>query len=861
MVRAVSLIGAAGVLLVAVASPAAPVEAEPAPLGSLFDNTAFTPADGSASADFDWRGHGYPGAGLAAAGWTPGAHVVVNGTDYTLPGGPHGRPDNVVADGQKVALAGEGDALGFLAATSPGPDGDTTASVAASGTGTVTYSDGSTSAYTLEVPHWENSPANDAVAAVSIPASRTTGDASNLVNLYAVTVPLSRGKTVTSVTLPAAPRPALPQTCPSAAGPASAPALHIFAMSVRDTSRSQDGRTAWTGSWAASLAPPRGITRPEVWENQTVRMAVSPHTAGSKVRLRFGNTFSPVPVTLGRVTLATRSTGASAAGPPVNVTFGGSASVTMAAGAEAYSDPVSLPVVADQDLLVSVYLPGVVSTAPLHSYALATSFASAAGSGDHTAEADGGSYTKKFQRWTLLTGADVDTGGNPGTVVALGDSQTDGAGSDPDTDNRWPDLYARTPLSGPAAPGVLNAGLNANRVVGDHRENRLITAAGPSALHRLDRDVLSQPNVRRVVLYEGVNDINAGTSADCLVKGIDAIRDQAESRGLRVTVATLPPYGDKYVDAAHDAHEAVRQAVNAHIRASGDFVDFDRATRSADAPDVLRPDYDFDELHLNVAGKQRLAQTLAAGTGGSPVDMTQTASADFDGDRVADVIAADSRSGALKVWFGRGDGTLRPAQHVTYGWKFTETTAADFDGDGRADLIARDGDGNLNIWIGRGDGHFDRTSVALTGWNHTETAAGDFDGDMKADIIARDSAGNLKIWAGQGNGRFAPPRQVTAGWNFTETTAADFTGDGQADIIARDADNLLHLWVHDPRGFFERPVDVTKGWTPTQTSAGDLTGDGRADIIARDAATGALKIWAGLGGKSFVAPRFLTVDW
>ncbi|WP_426362594.1 FG-GAP-like repeat-containing protein [Streptomyces sp. E-08] len=862
MLRTAGMIGAAGMLLVAVASPAAPVEPEPAPLGSLFDNTAFAAADGSAPANFDWHDHGYPGTGLAAAGWTPGAHVIVNGTDYALPAGAHGQPDNVVADGQEVALSGEGDALGFLAATTTGPDSATTLPVAATGTGTIAYSDGSTSTYTLDVPHWENGPVNDAVAAVSVPASHTTDDASKRVNLYAVTVPITRGKTVTSVKLPAAPKPALPQTCPSAIGPAAAPALHIFAMSVRDTSHSPDGKAAWTGSWAASLAPPRGITQPNVWENQTIRMAISPHTSGSKVRLRFGNTFSPAPVTLGRVTLATRSTEATAAGTPVNVTFDGSSSVTVPSGAEAFSDPVPLPVVARQDLLVSVYLPGVVTTAPLHSLALTTSYASAAGSGDHAGETGKASYTPQpFPRWTLLTGADVDTGGNPGTVVALGDSQTDGAGIPVDTEDRWPDFYARTPLSGPAGPGVLNAGLNANRVLGDHRDNGLISAAGPSALHRLDRDVFSQPNVRRVVLYEGINDINAGTSADCLIKGIDSVRAQAESRGLRVTVATLPPYGSgsPHYSAAHDL---VRQTVNAHIRESGDFVDFDRATRSADAPSVLDPDYDSgDHLHLNAAGKERMAQTLAAGTGGSPLDMTQTASADFDGDRIADVIAADSRSGALKVWFGRGDATLRPAQHVTYGWKFTETTAADFTGDGRADIIARDAAGDLNIWIGKGDGHFAYPWITLTGWNYTETAAGDFDGDGRADIIARDTAGNLKIWAGQNNGHFAPPRQVTAGWNFTETTAADFTGDGQADIIARDGDNLLHLWTHNPDGYFDRPVDVTKGWTLTQTSAGDLTGDGRADIIARDATTGALKIWAGLGGKSFAASRFLTVDW
>jgi GDSL-like Lipase/Acylhydrolase family/FG-GAP-like repeat len=831
--------------LVAAGPPSAQAAPRPPGLRAAFDNNAIHPTGASTGRPqgIDGTGSGFAAADLDRAGWTRGARVTVNGTSYTRADVPPGAPDNVVAAGQTITLNGSGDALGFLAAASHGPF---------SGVGSVTYTDGTTSPYTLTVDDWAG--AADASTAVAVrhrvdSAGRQTGPG----RLSAVTVPLERSRTVASVTLP---------RTGGDRDAATAPSLHVFDIAVRDTTTAPDGQS-WNGSWATSYGAAPKVPQSPDWTRQTLRMVVHPNTTGGTARIRFANTFNPEPVTLGHVTLATQRDFKSAAPTttPVSLTFGGARSTTLAAGADISSDPVDFPVTAGDNLLVSVYLPGPVTTAPIHPDALTSSFTTSRLGGDHTLDtATSGFVEQPFTFWTLLSGVDVTTTGDIGTTVALGDSQTDCAHTVPDHDQRWTDDYARDVNGHGQVTGVVNEGLSATRLLTD-------SANGPSALNRLDRDVFSQAGVRTLVLYDGINDIALdGASATAMEQGIRSIAQQAQARGIRVVVATIPPFAG--YPQYSDAKDTVRQQVNAYIRTTTDVdgrTDFDLATRDPDMPAQLLPAYfkaGDDHLHFNYIGTQKLADTLAAGHDGPSPNMSQTTGADFNGDGRADIIARDDATGALMMWLRRADGTFAGAVTVTYGWRpFSQTAAADFTGDGKADIIARDAAGNLKMWAGHGDGTFGTATQVTAGWDFTQTTAADFDGNGKADIIARDTAGNLKIWAGHGDGTFGAAAQLTAGWDFTQTTAADFNGDGQADIIARDTAGNLKMWTHNPGGYFNGAQQVTTGWNFTQTAAADFTGDGKADIIARDDSTGALAIWAGHGDTTFGTKTELTGGW
>ncbi|MFE2185534.1 SGNH/GDSL hydrolase family protein [Streptomyces sp. NPDC059455] len=584
---------AGGVTLALIAPPpssAAPADVpthKPLPLERLFDNRAVSDDTRPGDADFDGAGASLSAQDLRAAGWTPGRDIALDAARLTWPRSAGARPDNVIADGQAVRLRGRGEALTFLVASSS-PNGP---GAGASGVGTVRYRDGSSHPYTLSAPDWRAGPA--ATKAVGLPHLNTAaGQRQETARLYAVTVPLERGHEVASVVLPRDPGPAAD--------------LHVFAASLRQPA---DG---WTGSWAASTA---GYTKVGPWTDQTLRLVVHTSAGGPRARVRLENTFAASPVEIGHATVALQASGAAAQGSPVPLTFGGRPGTSIPAGAQVFSDPVDFPVPADANLLVSFHLPGPVAAVPVHSQATQRSYLSAAGSGDRTAEPGGESYTGTLTTWPFLTGVDVR--GGPGSVVALGDSITDGTKSTNDANRRWPDVLARRLRGQSEVPayGVLNAGISANRVVADRYPGEGVSTdtGGVSTQHRLERDVLAQTGARTVVVFQGINDLRWGSSAEELIAGLRSVASRVRERGLRVVGATIAPCeGESLCTADADAR---RSAVNAFIRDSGGVfdavLDFDAVVRDPEHPARILPAYDSgDHLHPGDTGLRAMAESI-----------------------------------------------------------------------------------------------------------------------------------------------------------------------------------------------------------------------------------------------------------
>ncbi|UUU25985.1 SGNH/GDSL hydrolase family protein [Streptomyces sp. DSM 40750] len=549
---------------------------EPAPLERLFDNRAVSDDTRPAEADFDGSGGSLSAIDLKAAGWTPGRALTVQGARLTWPRRAAGEPDNVRADGQSVRVRGRGDALAFLVAGTEG--------TAVTGTGTVRYAGGARSSYRLTAPDWRTGPLG--TKAVALPHINTPGgQLAEKARLYVVTVPLIRGREVASVTLPRNRH------------------LHVFALSVRPESQ------GWTGSWAASTS---GYTAVGPWTDRTLRLVVHTSAGGPRVRIRLDNTFASAPVRVGSATVALQAAGASALSTPVPLSFRGAAGTEIPAGAQAFSDPLGFEVPPDTNLLVSFHLPGTITAAPVHRLARQTSYVSEPG--DHAGDGSADAYTSTLTTWPLLTG--VDVGGGPGSVVLLGDSITDGERSTVDANRRWPDVLADRLLGQREVPhyGVLNQGISANRVVADRYPGDGVSTdtGGVSALHRLDRDVLAQTSARTAVVFQGVNDVRWGATADDVIAGLREIAARGHERGLRVLVATIAPCeGEARCTAAADAQ---RVAVNEWIRGNEDFdgvLDFDQVLRDPERPARMLPAYDSgDHLHPGDAGLAALAESV-----------------------------------------------------------------------------------------------------------------------------------------------------------------------------------------------------------------------------------------------------------
>ncbi|MER7564789.1 GDSL-type esterase/lipase family protein [Streptomyces sp. NPDC097941] len=358
----------------------------------------------------------------------------------------------------------------------------------------------------------------------------------------------------------------------------------------------------WTGTWAAAQHAAYDPGTSEV----TVRIPVRVSAGGSSIRVRLTNGFTTEPVTIGHATVGLRD-GGSTVTRPRQVRFGGKHEVTIPAGGQVAGDRVRLTVPARSDLVVSLYFPGRLTHVSQHWMGLQTVYWTPDGGGDHASDADGDAFTRTDSTFPFLTGVDVRGGSAAGSVVALGDSITDGAASTSDADRRWPDYLAGRLSACSTTAGVLNEGISGNRITAGVDGN-------PSALDRLERDVLSQPGARTVVLFEGVNDLSwGGATGDQVIDGMKEIVRRAHARGLRVIGATVVPYrgwGDWWTE----AKEADRQRVNTFVR-DGDvfdgYADFDKAVRDPDDPTRYAAAFDSgDHLHPNDTGMKAFADAI-----------------------------------------------------------------------------------------------------------------------------------------------------------------------------------------------------------------------------------------------------------
>ncbi|MFB9835489.1 SGNH/GDSL hydrolase family protein [Actinoallomurus acaciae] len=365
--------------------------------------------------------------------------------------------------------------------------------------------------------------------------------------------------------------------------------------------------TRWTATWTASptAAAATGLSATGL-NDQTVRNVVHTSAGGWMLRVRLTNRYGDRPVTFDDVAVGIAD--GAALGHGVRITFGGRPAVTIPAGADVASDAVRLAVGPQENLAVSLHTPGPTGPASWHSAAHTTSYVAA---GDHAGDPSGDAFTTQVTSWYFLDGVDVLASPRNGAVVALGDSITDGTGTALDSNTRWTDDLARRIDDAP--PGrrasVVNAGIGGNEVTLDRQPPYF----GVAALRRLDADVLAQPGVSAVIVFEGVNDLTASAvPATQLIAGLRQVADRVHAARLPVIGATITPCGGYPVCGAQV--EEQRQLVNTWIRTSGTFdtvLDFDSVVRDPAQTDVLRAEFDSgDHLHPNAAAYQAMADTI-----------------------------------------------------------------------------------------------------------------------------------------------------------------------------------------------------------------------------------------------------------
>ena len=431
-------------------------------------------------------------------------------------------------------------------------------------------------------------------------------------------------------------------------------AVLVLCATLAGAARPIAAQHGWLGAWTTANVPMEQ-DRAAALRNEahlgsdvvTIRQTVHMTYAGKQIRVSFSNEFGTAPLTISAAHVAYLGA-ASKITPGTDHTlfFNGQPSITIPAGGFAASDVLTMPerVPIYSDLVISMALPPqAIPVITFHNDARSTAYFA---TGDRTAAPElaspmvqqpgliqpdiltssgarqagapvkapplqpGQMLTAQQSSFFFLKDVEVERGKKDIALVCFGDSITDGTASTTDTNRRWPDQLAglfSIPKKTPPV-SVLNAGIGGNRLLQD--------GYGPKAPDRFDRDVLSQPGVKLVILLEGINDIGShrgvGVTAEQIIDAQTELARRAHAQGIRIFGATLTPYeGAGYYT---PEGEALRQQVNAFERSNTVFdgvIDFDKALQDPQHPGRLLQSYDSgDHLHPSDAGYAAMAAAV-----------------------------------------------------------------------------------------------------------------------------------------------------------------------------------------------------------------------------------------------------------
>jgi len=379
-----------------------------------------------------------------------------------------------------------------------------------------------------------------------------------------------------------------------------------------------DGR--WVASWASSPSLPTAKLPFDFWQpapevQGTIRYHLRLSAGGTKVQVRLSGETQLQDVTIGSATIALADAKGQIDSATIRpLTFSGTRSVRLPMAAPLLSDPLALTIRPGAVAIVSIYLPTKVilpQSDPNHIALLATG-------ADQTASPTL-TDTMPVSAREIVSSVLVQSDQKAHTIVAFGDSITDGFGAKDPLLRGWPGQLSRMLTDkGVANIGIANAGIGGNRVLRDE--------VGQSGLARFDRDALAVPGVTDVVLLEGINDLGLSglknpraqgnhptVGADDLIAGYRQLIQRAHARGIKVHGATLTPFlGSTFPGYATPEKEKIRQAINQWIRTSGEFdgvIDFDAVLRDPSAPDHILAAFDSgDKLHPSDAGYAAMAK-------------------------------------------------------------------------------------------------------------------------------------------------------------------------------------------------------------------------------------------------------------
>ncbi len=387
-----------------------------------------------------------------------------------------------------------------------------------------------------------------------------------------------------------------------------------FALSIGlSVGAAQTNNTQWVTAWSTSQQG-QGNTS---LSDATIRLMARVTASGEAIRIRLDNSYGTRPLVIAAATVGEPMRGAVLSpGSTRAISFDGRIQVTVPVGGSIQSDPIQMPVLSQQDLAVSLHLPEADVRPSQHNGARVTSYFTTDGAGNHTNDETGDAFIGTTTSMFWLKSIDVLSPTSTGTIVAFGDSITDGSCSTNDGHDRWEDWVAvRLHLAAMdgAHKAVINEGIGGNTVTGTVNP----PPSSAPGTERLDRDVLSHSGVTHVVLFMGTNDIRRDSTAAQVIEGTEEIIDRAHAAGLKIIGVTIIPRHNRAPTENNSgwtpAKTITRNEVNAWIRHDAPFdgvIDFDRTVQDPENPNRIHAPFNCDGIHPNPRGYYEMGLTV-----------------------------------------------------------------------------------------------------------------------------------------------------------------------------------------------------------------------------------------------------------
>lgn len=362
----------------------------------------------------------------------------------------------------------------------------------------------------------------------------------------------------------------------------------------------------WVGTWATA---PQTVVRSfmpynNCMTNRSVRQVVKVSIGGDVIRLKLSNIYSMQPVEIRSIYIAhAKDSSDIDAKTAQYFKFGNSYKTVIPAGKQIVSDALKFNLRNLERVAITINYTSAPEIPTVHMGSRTTSYIMKGVTNAHS------NFAKAFREnhWYNISGIDVYTiSNNMSAIAIIGNSITDGKCSTDNAQNRWPDvmsemLQLKHKITN---QGVLNLGIGNNRVT-------VPGGFGALAKERFDRDILMQSGVKKVVIFEGVNDIGAARSGSSetvarqIIESIQGMVKKAKARKMKVYLGTITPFkGAGYYT---HFHEAARLYVNDWIRSQAKNVDgiLDFAKLLQDPNDDRRMKREYassDWLHPNPTG-------------------------------------------------------------------------------------------------------------------------------------------------------------------------------------------------------------------------------------------------------------------